>query len=538
VLSNEYNARGNLEKVTVPGVGDYLYEYDANDKLIESQEPGGFTLEHTYSEAVPGLRTSYKESLGQSSFNTLFTYDTLHRLTGLQGPSGGTVAFGYGDLGGISRLNLGVTEMHYGYDALGRVTSQTLLSPVQRKNIDTTYYPDGKVRAYTQDYATHAYTYDFAGRLVGWDNGLNTVAYQYDRSGNLLNPGGGSPRFTFNGANEIESFDYDDAGNLLEDDKYIYAWDGEGRLVSVTDPADPQNPLATYTYHPDGLRKSKTTGGVTYNYHYDGSNLIRVTDGNDKTVWAITWSGASPVMLANAVGETFYYVTNYRGDVVNILDEDGYPVASYRYDPWGKPEYAEEEASVAGQPIRYASYVYDSETGLYYLQARYYDPVTGRFISQDPVWGEMGSPLSQNLHGYCGGDPINFIDPSGMKPLGWRRISTSHSGSISWYHWSSPQGNFTIKQFWWGLEIDLTNPLIQNLDKINRWNWAYGLASLIVGLINMPIGVVMGVTSITFGMHWHRVLSANDKGGKKGVIISYRAYLGQLSFIFLGVRPK
>ena len=159
---------------------------------------------------------------------------------------------------------------------------------------------------------------------------------------------------TFNTANEVEGFTYDETGNLLEDDRYRYTWDGEGQLQTVKDLNG--NTITSFTYHPDGLRKTKTVNGVTYHYHYDGSSLIRITNDSGQTVWAFTWAHGKPNTVTNQNGDTFYYVTNYRGDVVRIVDENGATVANYSYDPWGKVLSASEDTAVAGQPIGYAGY--------------------------------------------------------------------------------------------------------------------------------------------------------------------------------------
>ncbi|GGJ55744.1 hypothetical protein GCM10008982_01210 [Anoxybacillus voinovskiensis] len=76
---------------------------------------------------------------------------------------------------------------------------------------------------------THTFTYDFANRLKSWAYQGNTVQYDYDAAGNLKNPHGKT--LTFNAANEVEGFTYDEAGNLLQDDRYQYTWDGEGRML-------------------------------------------------------------------------------------------------------------------------------------------------------------------------------------------------------------------------------------------------------------------------------------------------------------------
>lgn len=105
--------------------------------------------------------------------------------------------------------------------------------------------------------------------------------------------------------------------------------------------------------------------------------------------------------------------TNYHCDVVKIVDANGNSMASYSYDPWGVVQQATENSAIAGQPIRYAGYVYDTETKFYYLQARYYDPETARFISRDPDGGDKDNPLSQNLYAYANDDPVNNVDPDG-----------------------------------------------------------------------------------------------------------------------------
>jgi len=94
-------------------------------------------------------------------------------------------------------------------------------------------------------------------------------------------------------------------------------------------------------------------------------------------------------------GATYSPITNYRGDVVQIVDTAGNVAASYSYDPYGKVLSAEPTGTLANQPLRYASYAYDSETALYYLQARYFDTDTARFISRDPDGGTLDNPSEQ-----------------------------------------------------------------------------------------------------------------------------------------------
>ena len=85
-------------------------------------------------------------------------------------------------------------------------------------------------------------------------------------------------------------------------------------------------------------------------------------------------------------GTKYYYIFNVQGDVIGILNQSGSQIVSYQYDPWGKVlSVSGSEASTIGQinPIRYRGYYYDTETGFYYLQSRYYDPTTRRFLNID-----------------------------------------------------------------------------------------------------------------------------------------------------------
>ena len=109
-------------------------------------------------------------------------------------------------------------------------------------------------------------------------------------------------------------------------------------------------------------------------------------------------------------------MTNLQGDVIGLLDSSGSFVASYTYDAWGNPLSSTGSlASTIGtlNPLRYRGYVYDSETGFYYLQSRYYDPQTGRFINADGYVSTGQGIMGNNMFAYCANNPVNLIDPTG-----------------------------------------------------------------------------------------------------------------------------
>ena len=125
-------------------------------------------------------------------------------------------------------------------------------------------------------------------------------------------------------------------------------------------------------------------------------------------------------------GATYYYSLNLQGDVVAIRDNTGVIVVSYTYDAWGNVtvHYSEDE-DLAGlsntlgvlNPLRYRGYVYDVETGLYYLQSRYYNPQWGRFISADSYISTGQGVLGHNMFAYCNNNPVGFKDPSGAMAI-------------------------------------------------------------------------------------------------------------------------
>ncbi len=112
----------------------------------------------------------------------------------------------------------------------------------------------------------------------------------------------------------------------------------------------------------------------------------------------------------------YYYITNLQGDIIAILDNAGECVAEYSYDAWGNCTIVSDTDGIAEiNPLRYRGYYFDSDTGLYYLQSRYYDPQTGRFINADEP--EMISQGVYNLFAYCEEDPINYSDSDGHKKI-------------------------------------------------------------------------------------------------------------------------
>ena len=184
----------------------------------------------------------------------------------------------------------------------------------------------------------------------------------------------------------------------------------------------------SYTYNPDGIRTSKTVNGTTTKYYVMNGTLLGQTKGSDTIVFLYDEKASKYGFDYN--GTKYYYIFNVQGDVIGILNQSGTQIVSYQYDPWGKVLSVDgSEASTIGQlnPIRYRGYYYDTETGFYYLQSRYYDPTVRRFLNPDTLILE---DAKIDLISYCKNNPVNYVDPSGNVVFyyGW-----SVSGSLG-YH--------------------------------------------------------------------------------------------------------
>ncbi len=144
-------------------------------------------------------------------------------------------------------------------------------------------------------------------------------------------------------------------------------------------------------------------------YLLNGSDIVMQKSGSD-----VLWFYGGGFDLN---GTRYLYVKNAQGDITGITDAAGNLVVEYIYDSWGKLlETTGSLAKTVGMknPFRYRGYYYDIESGLYYVQSRYYDPVTGRFLNADGAVGVNEDMATYNLFVYCGNNPINRYDAGGL----------------------------------------------------------------------------------------------------------------------------
>ncbi|MBM7570649.1 DNRLRE domain-containing protein [Aquibacillus albus] len=300
--------------------------------------------------------------------------------------------------------------------------------------ISYTYDANGNIETITEDGKTITYHYNELDELIREDNEkLNhTIVYEYDTGGNLLSKkeydyttsdtiddstekSNIGYEYDDNWKDKLTSFNgeqitYDEIGNPLSYDGYEYTWQLGDQLKGISG-----NGIDTsYKYNDDGIRTEKEVNGVTTKYHLNGDLVTYESDGTDEIYY--TYNANGKLVSMNLNGEEYYYIRNNQGDITGLIDQYGEQVVSYTYDTWGQNvEISGTKADTVGEknPYRYRGYRYDSETGLYYLNARYYNPEWGRFLNADSYGGSNGELLSHNVFAYAKNNPVMNYDPSG-----------------------------------------------------------------------------------------------------------------------------
>ena len=392
----------------------YRYE-DKTNRLsgISRRTPAGtlqtdFVYGNTASGQTPDAVYTVKHN-GTPAIT--YTYDMLGRLSGkTTAPIGKTASYTYlsGGHGDSSTTTLvgsitqnGITTS-YAYDANGNITEIKENGVVKESY---TYDSLNQLKTATRNNITTSYEYDNNGNITEVkQNGAVIKSYAYgDSEWKDLLTG-------FNG----QSISYDVIGNPLTYRGKTMTWERGRRLAGITEGT---NAIA-YTYDDSGLRLSKTVNGQKTTYYVlNGELLGQQTQDGGTLQFLFDESGAKYGFIYN--GAPYYYNLNLQGDVTGIFDSTGADVVQYAYDEWGKLlSLTGTLADTVGQinPIRYRGYYYDSETRFYYLQSRYYDPETGRFINADGYVTTGQGVNSYNMFIYCLNNPILMADTSGTRP--------------------------------------------------------------------------------------------------------------------------
>jgi RHS repeat-associated protein len=289
----------------------------------------------------------------------------------------------------------GLQKLEYGYDPVGNVLSIS------------DYNAGG-----TQ---TQSFAHDFLDRLTlasatGGSAGLYTETYTYNQIGNLMSKGGVSYSYGSSKPHAVtavatSTFSYDANGNMITrtvaDGSYALRYDVEGRLVEARKAG---SPVASFGYDGDGKMVTATMGATTTVY------LGNYYEKEGSTVRSYYYHGGQRVAMREN-GTLYWLLTDHLGSTAVVANESGAKVAERRYRAFGQSRY--DSDPLLPTDYRFTGQREESAIGLYFYNARWYDPALGRFAQADTVVPEPGNPQSLNRYSYVLNNPLKYMDPSG-----------------------------------------------------------------------------------------------------------------------------
>ena len=395
------NKSSLLSTISLPdptGTAKISYSYDAFDRIsymfLNSMNVPDIQTTFQYVDRVNGSATYTssriaKETLtteNASSLTYAYTYDANGNITEIKRNNSSYLLYEYDSLGQLTRESSYTTLNYdrYAYDGAGNRVSKN------------TYYWSGTLKSGE----TYGYTNSTWGDLL---TNYDGTTISYDASGNPTK--------------------WKNASNLY--------WTGNRLTLVSLEGANAEE--AFFSYNSEGIRtKKRFAGGAgslpyyTDVYTVDGSRILsekRMVNNIVRNTIYYVYDANGAVIGMEYNGTKYWYDKNLQGDVVGIRNASGTLVAQYVYDAWGNHrqitdgsgnDVSDNPNHIANiNPFRYRGYYYDTETGWYYLNTRYYDPNVGRFLSPDTILGANGGLLGYNLYAYCNNNPVMFSDPSG-----------------------------------------------------------------------------------------------------------------------------
>ena len=379
--------------------------------------------------------------------NTVFKSDSLYTYQAVNT----TDSFGRIQSKSISHQNNNILTSTYTYQDTSTIALDLIQSVAYKTNVSNsllatysyTYDQNGRIKTIRKNNVLqYTYTYDNMGQLTRVDDAVQNKSfrYYYNLNGSFYKISAspyttgqlGTPTETHNFSHgerkwknlytaiDGKSITYDDMYNPVTYDGYTFGWTQGRKLESITG----NGSVISYSYDPEGNRISKTVNGDTTKYTWMNGKLIKLVGkisgqiSSDSLLF--TYGADDRPLSVRFRNADYFYLWNMQGDVIGLVNNSGNLVVEYTYDAWGNLiDITGTQASMLGElnPFRYRGYIYDTETGYYYLNTRYYVPEWGSFLNPDDtnmISISMDSVLNYNIFSYCKNDPINYSDPSGM----------------------------------------------------------------------------------------------------------------------------
>ena len=447
-----YSPMGRLQSATDPLFRATLYGYDANGQVSTLVHPGGETTGFTRDANGRVLRIQHsagpdlqfqRDALGRMTHanDVDRAYDAEGRLVS-EAHAGVTNAAAYDAAGRLewAAYSNYAFAVHYEYDSnpggAGRLTAVS--DSLTGTQIDFGYDADGRLRTVTlPNGEVITTTWDDLDRLTRLQSGEQVdLEMAYDLSGRLTNAVGFAPldpsghvetaiaSLTFDAASQISSpgFAHDARGRVTATPERTFAWDGASRLTSIV-PSTTNHQPSTLSYDGFGQLRTRAEAGNTNRFFYNpaiaGAPLVAETDaatGAPLRYYVWTPGGRLLYVIDAADGnKVYFYHFDATGNTLALTDTNKAVVAAYAYDPYGR---ILASTGTVTQPFTYSGawgVRQDGASGtLYQMRARWYDATIGRFLSPEPLWPQLAEPKALNPYQYAGGDPIRFVDPSGL----------------------------------------------------------------------------------------------------------------------------
>ncbi|RJP35252.1 MAG: hypothetical protein C4536_00930 [Actinobacteria bacterium] len=430
LIEYAYDECGNLTGAQEGDSGvDMLYE-PATGRLAQVTSTAGAESYQTSYQYLASGELALRQT---ESGATTYAYDKAGRLTGVTDPAYRNYSLTWDDDGRLSSLALPAEEGHidYTYYEGGQTATQAAYASMDTSQLQASftyaYNGQGKresldITGLSEGSGEYSYAYDSLGRLTGFDapSTANDITYDYDEAGNLecIDKGGQESVYTYDDANRLETgpdgttYAYDDFGNLEcildagSNPLETYAYDPLSRLVSY----EKGSTDLSLTYDPLKRLAERDDGTAAISFSYDGTSLNQTGESVGAQEVSFTLTPGGTHLSQEAAGDISYLGLDPHQDITFSLNAQGELSGSRVYDPYGGLL-----SSTLPCDLGYQSDYTDPSANITWMGARWYSPVHGRFLSEDPMPGEMEKPITQNHYPYCACDPVNYSDLTGKK---------------------------------------------------------------------------------------------------------------------------